>query len=93
MAQPKSVGELLRAFLAGKLSDALPLEARLQETWKRLMGPEIAAATAAVRYRRGKVLVQLTDPLLREELRYHGERLAEMLRAAGFPEVKQVEIR
>lgn len=84
--------ELVRAFLAGQLGTAVPREAEIQELWKRLMGPDIAAATEKLTFRRGKLTVKLRDPLLRTELRYHTERLCELLRAAGLADLKAVVI-
>lgn len=84
--------ELVRAFLAGQLGTAAPREAEAQELWKRLMGPDIAASTEKLTFRRGKLTIQLRDPLLRTELRYHTDRLAELLRAAGLTDLKTLLI-
>lgn len=92
MAEPKSIQELLRAFFAGQLGSAAPREGQARELWERLMGPEIAAATERLTFRRGTLTVTLRDPLLRNELRYHTERLTELLRAAGLPALKTLRI-
>lgn len=89
---PKSIGELLESFFAGKLNVRAPREAQILEAWQRLMGSEIAQATSFIRLRKKSCQIGITDPLLREELRYQAPRLGELLRAAGFPDLKKIEI-
>ncbi len=92
MAEPKSIQQLLQAFFAGQLGTAAPREGQARELWERLMGPEIAAATERLSFRRGTLTVTLRDPLLRNELRYHTERLTELLRAAGLTNLNTLRI-
>lgn len=88
---PDSIGELIERFLAGKLGDKAPTEARLWQAWQRLMGPDIAAATVKITlHRHTCVVIYVRDPLLREELRYRAGHILELLRAADFPQLKQI---
>lgn len=89
---PDSIGDLLSRFFAGQLGDKAPAEARLRETWLRIVGPEIATATSRISLRRRSCLIYVRDPVLREELRYQVPRLLELLRAAGFAELQRLDI-
>ncbi|MEN3041571.1 MAG: DUF721 domain-containing protein [Bacteroidia bacterium] len=89
----KSIGEILEQFFAGRLSSKAPLEAQLRETWHRLMGAEIASATTRIMVSRQRCVIYLKDPLLREELRYRASQILEAFQAAGFPDLRKVEIR
>lgn len=89
----KSIGDLLKQFWAGQLSDKAPREAQIEEVWVRVAGPEIAAATQALRLTKHGLTVVIKDPLVREEVRYRAATLAEALRAAGFPEIHKVTVR
>jgi hypothetical protein len=89
----KSIGDLLKQFWAGQLSDKAPREAQIEEVWVRVAGPEVAAATQALRLTKHGLAVFIRDPLVREEVRYRAAALAEALRAAGFPEIHKVTVR
>jgi hypothetical protein len=89
----KSIGDLLKQFWAGQLSDKAPREAQIEEVWVRVAGPEVAAATQALRLTKRGLAVVIKDPLVREEVRYRAAALAEALRAAGFPEIHKVTVR
>ena len=89
----KSIGDLLKKFWAGQLSDKAPREAQIEEVWVRVAGPEVAAATQALRLTKHGLAVVIKDPLVREEVRYRAAALAEALRAAGFPEIHKVTVR
>jgi|GEM_PF-1210924 len=87
---PESIGELIERFLAGQLGDKAPTEARLWQAWQRLMGPDIAAATARITLQRHTCVIYVKDPVLREELRYQANAIVELLRAADFPQLKRI---
>jgi hypothetical protein len=89
----KSIGDLLKKFWAGQLSDKAPREAQIEEVWVRVAGPEVAAATQALRLTKHGLAVVIKDPLVREEVRYRAAALAEALQAAGFPEIHKVTVR
>ncbi len=89
----KSIGELLRQFWAGQLSNKAPREAQIEEAWARVAGPDIANATDSLRLTKAGLTVWIRDPLVREEVRYRSAALVEALRAAGFPDIKRLTVR
>ncbi|MCX8112514.1 MAG: DUF721 domain-containing protein [Bacteroidia bacterium] len=89
----KSIGDLLSQFLAGRLSNKEPLEAQLMDTWKRLMGPDIAQATPRIVLQGRSCIIYVRDSVIREELRYQTSSILELLRSAGFSGIRRVEIR
>ncbi len=89
----KSIGELLRQFWAGQLSNKAPREAQIEEMWARVAGPEIAKATQSLRLTKAGLTATIRDPLVREEVRYRASAFVEALQAAGLPEIKRLTVR
>lgn len=90
---PKSIGEILESFFAGRLQDRAPLEAHIQDTWLRLMGPEIASLTRRIVIRGKVCIIYISDPVVREELHFQSHSILEALRGGGFTQLQKVEIR
>ncbi len=89
----KVIGDLLRQFWAGHLADKAPREAEIAETWVRVAGPDVAAATQRLHLTKAVLWLTIRDPLLREEVRFRATTLVEALRAAGFTEIQRVRVR
>ncbi|MCS7188334.1 MAG: DUF721 domain-containing protein [Bacteroidia bacterium] len=94
MSAPKSIGELIQAFIVGKMNEKNPLpESYLRDMWERVVGREIATITRRITYRRGNLTIYLDDPLIRKELSYHTAHLTELLREYGLNGLKRLEIK
>ncbi len=89
----RALGDLIGAFLAGRLAGPSPRQAWALEVWRRVAGPAAAQATQSLRLGAKTLTVTITDPLLREDLRYRARELRDQLRAAGLEALQKVVIR
>ncbi|MCS6789714.1 MAG: DUF721 domain-containing protein [Bacteroidia bacterium] len=89
---PKPLSEYLQAFFAGKLQDKTPLEVQLRETWRRLMGEEIAQATLSLQLRKQTLIICISDPLLRETLSWQKPELLRLWQGSGYPNIRKITI-
>lgn len=89
----KELGGLIKAFLAGRVTGPSRREVWAQEVWGRIVGPAVAQATQRFRLSQKTLTVTISDPLLREELRYRAREIGEQLRAAGLSELQKIIIR
>lgn len=77
----ESVGDLLRQYLRQQGLEAPLNEYRLIQAWGEVMGPVIARYTKDLAIRNQALHVQLTSPVLRQELHMQRRELTARLNA------------
>lgn len=77
----ESVGDLIRQYLRQQGLEAPLNEYRLIQGWEHVMGPVIARYTANLAIRNQTLHVQLTSPVLRQELMMQRRELTARLNA------------
>ena len=78
-ADPKSIKDVLGAFVEkNKLQKGID-KVDVAEAWKAVMGPAIAKYTSLIKLDRDRLLVQLSSSVLREELGYGREKIIKNL--------------
>ena len=91
--EPTSIGELLDGLFKSPNIAAKIVEGSLPETWRRVVGPVVAAETRQVRFVRGTLYVHVTSSVIRAELMRQREALmAALNREAGMAIVKSVVV-
>ena len=77
----EAVGDLIRHFLRQQGLEAPLNEYRLIQGWEHVMGPVIARYTKDLSIRNQTLYVQLTSPVLRQELHMQRRELTARLNA------------
>ena len=77
----EAVGDLIRQFLRQQGLEAPLNEYRLIQGWEHVMGPIITRYTKDLAIRNQTLYVQLTSPVLRQELHMQRRELATRLNA------------
>ena len=80
-SKSEAVGELIRQFLRQQGLESPLNEYRLIQGWEHVMGPVIARYTKDLAIRNQTLYVQLTSPVLRQELHMQRRELAVRLNA------------
>ena len=104
--QPKSKKEMVRKSNTISLGDAIKefldqykhsgkiREAEIANAWPAVMGHNIAKLTLNVFYKRGKLIVQLKTPALRQELMMHRSAITKALnKHLGASCIKELVLR
>lgn len=90
-AQP--VGALLKEFFRSPDIAIKIAEGSLPDTWRKVVGPIVAAQTRQVRLVRGVLYVHLTSSVMRHELMMQREALVAALnKESGFDIVNSVVV-
>ena len=91
--EPVTIGELLDRLLKSPNIAAKIVEGSLPETWRRVVGPAIAAETRQVRLVRGVLYVHVRSSVMRSELMRQREALTAALnREAGMSIINSVVV-
>ena len=77
----EAVGDLIRQFLRQQSLEAPLNEYRLIQGWEHVMGPIIARYTKDIVIRNQTLYVQLTSPVIRQELHMQRRELTARLNA------------
>ena len=77
----EAVGDLIRQFLRQQGLEAPLNEHRLIQGWEHVMGPIIARHTKGLTIRNQTLYVELTSPVIRQELHMQRRQLATRLNA------------
>jgi len=65
----------------------------IQDAWKDLMGPGVDNYTKRIELKNGRLLVQLSSSVLREELSYGKDKIVKMLNdELGSQVIKSLEL-
>lgn len=83
----EAVGDLIRQFLRQQGLESPLNEYRLIQGWEHVMGPIIARYTANLTIRNQTLHVQLTSPVLRQELMMQRRELTVRLNAYAGAQV------
>ena len=90
----EAVGDLLRQFLRQQGLEAPLNEYRLIQGWEHVMGPVIARYTKNLTIRNQTLHVQLTSPVIRQELMMQRRELTARLNAyVGAQVIADIEFR
>jgi predicted nucleic acid-binding Zn ribbon protein len=81
------IGDLLRQFLRQQGLESPLNEYRLIEGWTHVMGPIVARYTRNLAIRNQTLYVQLSSPVLRQELMMQRHELVERLNAYAGAQV------
>lgn len=91
--EPTTIGELLDSLFKSPNIAAKIVEGSLPETWRRVVGPAMAAETRQVRFVRGTLYVHVASSVVRSELMRRREALTAALnREAGMAIIKSVVV-
>jgi len=75
----KKIKSILGEFISkNALSDGID-SARVQETWRKLMGKNINAYTKNITLQQDVLVVKLSSSVLRQELSYEKDKIIEMI--------------
>lgn len=75
----KKIKSILGEFISkNALSDGID-SARVQETWRKLMGKNINAYTKKITLQQDVLVVKLSSSVLRQELSYEKDKIIEMI--------------
>ena len=83
----EAVGDLIRQYLRQQGLEAPLNEYRLIQGWEHVMGPIIARYTKDLTIRNQTLYVQLTSPVLRQELHMQRRELTARLNAYAKAQV------
>ena len=90
----EAVGDLIRQFLRQQGLEAPLNEFRLIQGWEHVMGPVIARYTKNLTIRNQTLHVQLTSPVIRQELMMQRRELTARLNAyVGAQVIADIEFR
>ena len=88
------MGELLDEFFQRPYVAAKVAEGKLPDTWRRIVGEEVAAQTTELRIERRVLRVRVQSSVLRNELLWQREALRDAInRESGLNLVYAVDIR
>ncbi|MDR9375287.1 MAG: DUF721 domain-containing protein [Schleiferiaceae bacterium] len=89
-----NLGEAIRDFIRRNELDDKLLETEIYQRWEELAGKAVNLKTREVRYWRGRLVVRVSSPALRQELQLRREALREQInqRLKNRP-VETLEIR
>ncbi|MBR4311916.1 MAG: DUF721 domain-containing protein [Bacteroidaceae bacterium] len=83
----ESIGDLIRQYLRQQGLESPLNEHRLIHGWEHVMGPVIARYTKDLTIRNQTLYVQLTSPVIRQELHMQRRELAARLNAYAGAQV------
>ena len=92
MRRMEHIGDALRGFLKGAHLERRIDETQLVLAWDRLVGPEVAAHSSALRLRRGILWVSVSGSVWMQHIQFLKPRILEALRRE-FPEVRVADVR
>ncbi|MFI3318683.1 MAG: DUF721 domain-containing protein [Rikenellaceae bacterium] len=92
--KPTLVGDVLKEFFARPYIAAKVAEGKLPETWRAVVGDQVADVTSEIRLENHILHVRIGSSLLRQELFYQREALKEELnRRSGVRFINAVIVR
>ena len=92
MRRMEHIGDALRDFLKGTHLERRIDEYQLILAWNRLVGPELAAHSSALRLRRGILWVSVSGSVWMQHIQFLKPRILEALRRE-FPKIRVVDLR
>ena len=75
----QSLGDALKSFFKGSRLEKGMDNMAVRDAWNNMMGNAIAGYTKDIRLQNGTLYVRLTSSVLREELSYGKQKIADML--------------
>jgi len=91
---PKTIGEILEEFFQRPYVARKIAEGHIPDYWREIVGPHVAAATTELRLERGILHVAVCSGVVRKELFYQRDRLAEAInKRAGHDIVRSIVVR
>ena len=75
----QTLGEVIKEFLRNFGLEEKVTEARIAETWEKVMGPGIARYTKRISLRNKTLTIQLSSPALRQELSYGKTKIIKLI--------------
>jgi len=92
--QPKPISGVLAKVLQQRGYGQVLTDGRLQEVWQQAAGQLLAGASRAVRIRRGKLEVIVSNSVMRQEIEYQkSELLARLNQAASELNIRDLRFR
>jgi len=87
----KKIKSILEEFISkNALTDGID-SARIQESWKKLLGENINAYTQNITLQQDVLVVKLTSSVLRQELGYGKDKIIEMInQSLGKKKVRDI---
>ncbi|MFI3306813.1 MAG: DUF721 domain-containing protein [Rikenellaceae bacterium] len=77
--QTMLIGDILKEFFERPYIAARLAEAKLPETWRTVVGDQVANMTSELRFDNGILHVKIESSLIRQELFYQREALKERI--------------
>jgi hypothetical protein len=92
--EAQSLGEAIQEFLGQFKNNEKLLESQAITAWPAVMGPNISKYTQQITFKRGKLYVSLSSPVLKNELMMFRRKIVNSLNQhIGVEIVKDVVIR
>ncbi len=87
--KPEMLGEILQKILKKRNIPHTATDRRLLDTWRRAVGPQIAAQTHPDTVKRGVLFVRVSAPVWMHQLQFMKEEILGRLRELSGPEEVQ----
>ena len=84
--KPEMLGEILGKILKKRNIPHTPTDRRLLDTWRRAVGPQIAAQTHPDTLKRGVLFVRVSAPVWMHQLQFMKEEILDRVRELSGPE-------
>lgn len=92
--EPQSLGDAIKEFLDQFKNNDRLLESKAITAWPAVMGPNISKYTYEINFKKGKLFVSLSSPVLKNELMMFRRKIvASLNQHIGADVVKDVVFR